>query len=40
VRTYYWAGRGPDEALRPTRKGISLAADRLPELRAALDAER
>jgi hypothetical protein len=38
VRTYYWDGRGPDEALRPTRKGISLVADRLPALRAALDA--
>jgi hypothetical protein len=38
VRTYYWDERGAAPELRPTRKGISLAAKRLCELRGALDA--
>jgi hypothetical protein len=38
VRTYFWDEHEPEEALRPTRKGVSLAAERLPELRGALDA--
>jgi Transcriptional Coactivator p15 (PC4) len=38
VRTYYWGEGAAGEALRPTRKGVSLLADRLPELRQALDA--
>jgi hypothetical protein len=37
VRTYFWDERGSEETLRPTRKGVSLAAERLPELRGALD---
>jgi hypothetical protein len=38
IRTYFWDEHGPEETLRPTRKGVSLAAERLPELRGALDA--
>ncbi len=38
VRTYYWDESGDVEELQPTKKGISLKVERLPELRAALDA--
>jgi Transcriptional Coactivator p15 (PC4) len=38
VRTYSWAEDGPKEALRPSRKGVSLRLEQRGELRAALDA--
>ena len=38
IRTHYWSEEGPEEELRPTRKGVSLRLEQLGELREALEA--
>ena len=38
IRTHFWSEDGPEEELRPTKKGISLSVEKLPELRAAIEA--
>ncbi|MGH2354089.1 MAG: transcriptional coactivator p15/PC4 family protein, partial [Chloroflexota bacterium] len=37
IRLWYWSEDGPEETLRPSRKGVTLRVEQLPELRDALD---